>query len=100
MRSKLFSKFGLFLKVEFGKLDFGAGKRTLQWRFFGAYSSVYRKRHYKISIVACLTNATKKNATKKNATIVFVFQPKVEFAKLDFKKESNLLNNFERMPRA
>ena len=23
MRSKLFSKFGLFLKVEFGKLDFG-----------------------------------------------------------------------------
>ena len=25
---------------------------------------------------------------------------KVEFGKLDFKKESNLLNNFERMPRA
>ena len=29
------------------------------------------------------------NATKKNATIVSVFQPKVEFAKLDFQKQSN-----------
>ena len=29
------------------------------------------------------------NATKKKATIVFAFQPKVKFAKLDFQKESN-----------
>ena len=31
---------------------------------------------------------------------MFVFQPKVEFAKLNFKKESNLLNNFAHMARA
>ena len=59
------------------------------------WTDFYRKRHYRESIVAFLTNAT-----KKNATIVFVFQPKVEFAKLDFQKESNLLNNFEHVPRA
>ena len=27
------------------------------------------------------------NATKKNGTIVFVFQPKVDFAKLGFQKK-------------
>ena len=47
-------------------------------------------------IAAFIENATK----KKNATIVFVFQPKVEFAKLNFKKEANLLNNFAHMARA
>ena len=31
---------------------------------------------------------------------MFVFQAKVEIAKLNFQKESNLLNNFECMPRA
>ena len=54
-----------------------------------------KKSHYRVPIVAFSTNAT-----KKNVTIVFVFQLKVEFVKLDFKKESNLLNNFEHIPRA
>ena len=39
------------------------GKQTLLWPFFSAYSRVYRKRHYRVHIVALLTNATKKNAT-------------------------------------
>ena len=54
-----------------------------------------KKNHYRVPIVAFSTNTT-----KKNATIVFIFQPRVEFVKLDFQKESNLLNNFEHMPRA
>ena len=49
-----------------------------------ALGSVYRKCHYRVPIVAFLTNVTK----KKNATIVFAFQSKVEFAKLDFRLES------------
>ena len=87
------------MKVEFGKLDFGLENRHYSGVFLVAiaafienatigYSSVYRKRHYREPIVAFLTNAT----------IVSVFQPKVKFAKLDFQKESNLLNNFEHVP--
>ena len=68
MRSKLFSKLDSFLKVEFGKLDFGLKNEH--------YSGVFL-----VPIAAFI-----KNATKKNATIVFVFQSKVDFTKLDFQK--------------
>ena len=42
---------------------------------------------FRVPIVAFSINAA--IATKKNTTIVFAFQPKVDFAKLDFQKESN-----------
>ena len=55
---------------------------------FGKVKLDFVQRLYKtplyVPIVAFLTNAT-----KKNATIVFAFQPKVEFVKLGFQKESN-----------
>ena len=89
MRSKLFSKLDSFCKSSLANSTLGWKTNTIM-AFFSAYSSIYRKRHYRVPIVVFLTNAT----------IVFVFQPKVEFAKLDFQKESNLLNNFKHMPRA
>ena len=45
------------LKLEFAKFDFGLESIVV---FFCAYSSVYRKRHYRVPIVVFLTNATKK----------------------------------------
>ena len=49
MRSKLFSKLDSFLKVEFGKLDFGLENEHYSGVFF---SGICRKHHYRYPIVA------------------------------------------------
>ena len=46
MRSKLFSKLDSFLKVEFGKIDFGLENEHYSGVFF---SGVFYKRYYKHS---------------------------------------------------
>ena len=89
MRSKLLSKMDSFWKSSLANL-------TLDWKMNSIVVFFLEKRHY--PIVAFYINAT--IGTKTNATIVFVFQPKVEFAKLNFQKESNLQNNFKCMPHA
>ena len=48
MRLKLFSKLDFFLKVKFGKIDFGLKNEHYSALFF---SGVCRKRHYRYPMV-------------------------------------------------